>query len=454
MLDYPNHLARNFVLAHVHDPAYRFGDWYRADWGPFPYLGMDLILVSLQHLVAVKVAGKIFLSLCLLAVPLSVWWLVRTANPGNDALAFWGLLLAYGNFFLNGFINYQLGLAFCFVTITLWLRYLDRASLRRWLLVLAAATATYFAHLVAFILAGFVIFVYTLAEKRRWRAQLLASAPFVPGVVIYVLSGIARQSSYAGELYFRDWWPEKFFDGLGAYTHGYSGTLDTIVLWATLAAIILAFVRNPAFRLRRSWVVVFVAILALYCALPDEIGESWDIDIRVIPVVFVVLLLVAQVGRRHRILGAIGLLLVLARLGDTAYNFSAKQPELARLDAVIQSIPRDSTVLPLINEHDEEDFLERPWVHFWAYAVIERGTRAPYLFDLPGQTTLRIVPRAYIPARPLADNEIDFDRVRRDYDFVWLYDLPQYAPELAARGQVSHRTGDLTLYRMPSAQRP
>lgn len=447
LLDYPNHLARTFVLAHLHDPAYRFADWYRADWGPFPYLGMDLTLVTLQRFLPVMVAGKVFLSLCLLAVPLSVWWLVRTANPGNPALALWGLLLSYNGFFLTGFLNSQLGLAVCFVTITLWIRYLRRPTVPGWLLVLVAATSAYFTHLIAFALAGFVIFVYTLAERRRLRDQLLASLPFVPGVLIYLLSGIRHQGGYSGELYFRDW-PEKFWDGLGAYRHGYSATLDSVILWATLAALVMAFVRNPEFRLRRSWAIVFLAGIALYTALPDEIGESWDIDVRVIPVAFVLLLLVAQLGRRQRLVGAIALMLFIARVDDVARNFAAKQSELGQLAAAIHSLPRDTTLLPLVNEHDDEDALERPYVHFWAYAVIERGARAPYLFDLPGQTTLRIVPKAYIPARPLADDKPDFNLIRRDYDYVWVYDMPDYDAPLLERGEAMRTAGNFVLYRM------
>jgi hypothetical protein len=448
LLDYPNQLARTFILSHLHDPAYHFADWYRADWGPFPYLGMDLTLVSLQRVLPVEVAGKVFLSLCLLAVPLSVWWLVRTANPGQGGLALWGLLLSYNLFFLEGFVNYQLGLAVCLLTITLWIRYLDRPGLRRWLLVVAAATATYFAHLMAFIFAGFVIFVYTLVEKRRLRDQLMAGIPFVPGVLMYVVTGIIHGRHYLGELYFRDW-PEKFFDGLAAYRHGYSPTLDSVVLWVTLVAVIVAFFRNPEFRLRRSWTIVLLACLALYGVLPDEVGGNWEIDTRVIPVGFVMLLLVASVGRRQqRILGAIALLLFVARLVDVTRNFSAKQPELASLAAAVRSIPRDATVLPLINEHNDEDALQRPYVHFWAYSIVERGAHAPYLFDEPGLTTVRIITRSYIPLRPLADHQPDFDLIRRDYDFVWVYDMPEYSQALADRGQVADTAGDLTLYRM------
>lgn len=74
LLDYPNHLARTFVLAHLKDPTYHFGAFYSADWGPYPYLGMDVVLVSLQKFLSAETAGKVFLSLCVITVPLSVWW--------------------------------------------------------------------------------------------------------------------------------------------------------------------------------------------------------------------------------------------------------------------------------------------------------------------------------------------------------------------------------------------
>jgi hypothetical protein len=215
LLDYPDHLARSFVLFHLNDPAFRFREFYRADWGPYPYLGMDLALIALQKILPAEIAGKVLLSICVLGVPLSVWWFVRQANPGHDSLALWGLLLPYSTFFLEGFISFQLGLACCFLTIGLWLRYLRHPSKKFWLAVLAVATATYFVHLIAFVLAGFVVAVYTAADRRPWRAMCrdlcLAGTLFLPGVLFYFLSGIGRYNGT--KLYFRGW-SEKLSDGL------------------------------------------------------------------------------------------------------------------------------------------------------------------------------------------------------------------------------------------------
>src|ERR1700693_3274528 len=69
VVDYPNHLASAFVLAHLKDATFRFSQFYAADWNAYPYLTMDVILVGLQRFMPIEVAGRVLLSLCVLAVP-------------------------------------------------------------------------------------------------------------------------------------------------------------------------------------------------------------------------------------------------------------------------------------------------------------------------------------------------------------------------------------------------
>jgi hypothetical protein len=447
LLDYPNHLARSFVLAHLNDPAFHFRGFYRAEWGPYPYLGMDLALITLQRILSVEVAGKVFLSLCVLAVPLAAWWFIRQANPGHDALALWGLLLAYNTFFIEGFLNFQLGLAFCFVTMGMWLRYLEHPTKKRWLAVLVLATATYFVHLIAFVLTGFTVLAYTTADRRRLRDVCQAGALFAPGVVLYSLSGIAP--SNGTELYFRDW-TEKYYDGLTALRHGYSPRLETLTLWVIVICVVLAWVRNSEFRVQRPWVWVFAGLLVLYCALPDEVGNSWDIDVRVVPVLFVMLLVLAKLGQRQRIVAVAVLLLFAIRTADVARNFVAKQAELSGMVQAVRALPRDARLLPLINENNDDDPLQRLYLHFWAYSIIERGAVAPYLFDLRGQTALRTTEEIYIPHRPLKD-PLDWYSVKRDYDYAWVYDFPGWTPQLMTVGKIEYAGGNLRLYRLPRA---
>src|ERR1700680_3644862 len=70
LLDYPNHLARAFVLAHLNDSQFSFQQFYRSDWGAYPYLGMDASLAVLARLLPIETAGRVYLSLCVLALPI------------------------------------------------------------------------------------------------------------------------------------------------------------------------------------------------------------------------------------------------------------------------------------------------------------------------------------------------------------------------------------------------
>lgn len=445
LLDYPNHLARTFILVHLNDPAYHFPTFYRADWGPYPYLGMDLTVVALQHFLPVMAAGKVFLSLCVLTVPAAAWWLIRQANPGNDWLAVLGLLAAYDVFFLEGFGVFQLALAFCFVTIGCWLRYLREPRTGAWLVALGFATLTYFAHLIAFGIAGFIVIVYTVAERRSIRAAARAALLFIPGVVLYLVSGIVPQKG--SEIYYRDW-DEKYSNAVDVLRHSYSVRMEMLVFWAVVACLALALVRNREVRLHRPWLYVCGALLAFYIALPDEVGESWDIDIRVIPALFVIMLLVASVGRRQRMVAVVGLCIFAVRIADLSANFVAQQRvAVAPMEAAIQALPRDVRLLPLIDEHPDDDPLFRIANHFWAYSVIERGARPVYLFDLKGQTPLRINPGIYAPPRPI-EEPLDWAAIARDYDYVWIEELFELDPQLRSIGTKVFTAGNLRLYRI------
>src|SRR5262249_31150910 len=62
LLDYPNHLARSFILQHwTENPALQH--WYRPNWQPIPDLGHDLVMAMLMPFVDLETAGRLLLAL-------------------------------------------------------------------------------------------------------------------------------------------------------------------------------------------------------------------------------------------------------------------------------------------------------------------------------------------------------------------------------------------------------
>src|SRR5476651_1998304 len=61
MVDYPNHLARMYILSRAGTPD--ANPFYQTAWALYPNLAMDLAIPQLARLVGVEVAARLFLLL-------------------------------------------------------------------------------------------------------------------------------------------------------------------------------------------------------------------------------------------------------------------------------------------------------------------------------------------------------------------------------------------------------
>jgi hypothetical protein len=445
LLDYPNHLARSFILAHLNDPAFHFSEFYRADWGAFPYLGMDASLAVLGRIFPIETAGRIFLSLCVLALPAAAWFFLSQVNPEDDATSLWSLLLACNVFFLQGFLNFDLSIAVGLLALGLWFRWLAKPSAARWIAGLGAFTVLYFAHLLGFGISGLIVAAYLAFSRRPFRDWVWSGALALPGFAFYLHS--SRVGLTANKIVFHGL--DEKLDSLRLLLHGYWPALDWISLAALAIWFLAAWWRNPKFNWNREWGAIAVFLFALFWAIPWMWGDGSDLDIRVLPFLFVAILATARVGPRAKWLAAIPLLLFAARTVSVTRHFSEVQPGLAGLARSFDAIPRDALVLPIVE--GDQDPIERPFTHFWAYGVIRRGWFSPYLMDTQGQTPMRIIYDSYTPDGfwdNCYDEVPDWKQVQSDYDYVWAYDVSRFSAALSGIGDRVYSYGPLNVYRI------
>jgi hypothetical protein len=452
LLDYPNHLARAFVLAHLNDSHFSFQQFYRADWGAYPYLGMDASLAVLGRLFPIATAGRVYLSLCILALPAAAWFFLRQAQPDAEATSLWSLLIAYNVFFLEGFLNFDLSIAVGLLALGLWLRWLARPGTGRWMATLIAFTALYFTHLLGFAIAGLIVVAYLALSRRPIRDWLWSGVLALPGVAFYLHS--SRVGLSANKIIFHGWGDK--LDSLGMILHGYWPWLDWISLAALAAWFLAAWWRNPEFRWDRKWAAIAVFFFALFWVIPWMWGqEASDLDIRVLPFLFVAILTTARVGRRAKTLAVIPILLFAARTVSVTRHFKETQPALAALARSFETVPRGALVLPIVE--GDEDPIERPFTHFWAYGVIRRGWFSPYLMDAPGETPMRIIYESYTPDgfwNLVYAEAPDWQQVQNDYEYVWAYDVPRFSAALATIGERIYTSGALEVYRIRKSAHP
>jgi hypothetical protein len=458
LLDYPNHLARAFVLAHLNDPQYQFAQFFRADWGLYPYIGMDALLVFLQRFASIETSGRIFLSLCVIALPMSILWFLRRVNPGHDGLAFFSLFLTYDLFLLQGFLNFKLSVAACFFIVGLWVWYSERPSLWRWILLLFCVTATYFIHLIGFALTGFLIFFYLIfsdAElKAKFKSFVQLALLFLPGAVLFLISRPGLGARH--EMEFRPL-PDKIMSAFVVPIHGFSAGFDNLFILLLIVCVFVACWENPNFKWNGAWPLVLPALFATYWLLPQSWGQTFDIDIRFLPPLLLVLLATASVGSRQKYLTWMALLLFTLRLFNVSQTFRDDQKLLAGMSESFSVMRPGAKILPIVESGEDEDQLLRPYAHYWAYAVIQRGAFSPYLFDIQGQTPLRMTADPYAPD-DFWDLEYkdppEWADVREDYDYVWAYKVPRFSTQLKNLGDLVYQSGDLSVYQVRKSTTP
>ena len=439
LVDYPNHLASAFVLAHLKDPAFTFSRFYASDWNTYPYLTMDAILVGLERFMSIDLAGRLLLSLSVLAVPAAAWFFIRRANPGQECLAFWALITAHNlYFFLWGFTNLQLSLALCLLVLGVWLRCLERPLIATWCLLLVLTTGLYFTHLMGFGVAGFVMTFYAAFARRRFREILFSWALFIPGTLFFLHSMTHVSSGWR-------WTFDLSRKGMGLLmaTAGISPLIDFLTVTLLAVSLGLAAFNNPGFKWNRPWLGVAVGLFALYLVFPYGYGAGIFADRRLMPFLFVLTLSSFRVGRRGRILAAIAILVFFLRAGEVKRRFIDEQRESAKLAQSFSVIPAGARVVPLVEPG-------RRLGYFWAYGVIRRGWFSPCLFHDPGVQPFRIKADAYAPCGPdfLSMGSLDWNRIQHESGYVWEYDAPEALPALSAMGRVIFEDGNLRVFRL------
>ncbi|MBZ5552052.1 MAG: hypothetical protein LAO21_04980 [Acidobacteriia bacterium] len=446
LLDYPNHLAQSFVLTHLDDPSFHFSEFYGQEWHFYPYLTMNAFLMGMQHLIPLEWAGRIFLSLCLLAMPLCVWFYLRQANPGNDSLSLWALLLSYNVFFLYGYLNFYLSVALCFLALGLWIRFLNHQSLLRWLIALAAIIGVYATHLFSFGILGLVITAHLLWKRSPIRRLVYSWLLFLPGILFYLTLPLGVAPTH--EIAF-DGFGDKI-DWLTGFMRGYSPWVGWVTLFGLLSCALLAWWRNSDFRWNREWAVAGGVLFILFWILPVGFGEAWDIYPRVLPFLFVVFLSLCHVGKRARWLALVALALFFVRMENITEHFLGERARLAVLAQSFDIIPKDARVLPIIDgAHDGP--VRRTYYHFWAYGAIRRGWLLPNLLSVPGMAALRLKSGVY---RPELSWDLDYslppdwNKVHEKYEYVWAYNVSDSWPDLPRIGRVIFQKEDLKLYRL------
>ena len=398
LVDYPNHLARMWILAQ-NGGLPELASNYAVDWRVLPDLAMDLIVPPLAQLMPLEVAGRIFIALTMLSLVAGTMTLFRALN---DRLSFWplgALLFVYNAALFWGFLNCLFGTGMFLLAFSGWIASRRWGAAPRVALFAVVACMLFLLHLFAFCLYALAVGAYELGQSlsarklslARFLSMSAASLQFIPGGVLWIASLPKSGPSYIeyGTL------SAKVYAVQAPFTFGPEAiAFDKLVLIFSLAFAGIAIVTR-AIKLAPDMRLPVAAMVLAAAAMPTWMNGSWLADIRLpVALPFVLIASTRLDPSRLRTIGwfaAIAVVLLAVRVWavtedwrDSDRRFSEFRTASrvitpgARL-LIVDDTPKGGRafdgVPAAVAERWDETFTHMP-----ALAVIDRSAFIPYLF--------------------------------------------------------------------------
>ncbi len=421
LLDYPDHLARAWLLAgNVADPI--LSRIYVPHWAIIPNLATDVIWPPLMWIFPVHVAGRIVVGLMLL---LPVAGCLAYSRAVFGVRAWWPLasvLVAYQASLLFGFLNFVISTGVALLLAAAWIAWRDRYPARTVPLVGLGIVALFFCHLMGLIFCFTLIGGHELdrAAQARFRpavllrrAVVLLSVMVVPAV-LYALSNLQSVSNDTRFLPPAD----KALQLLTPFLN-YDFALDvaTAIIVVGLLVLLLALRRA---RMTLGSAVALVLLLALYLVSPFEFKGTASLDTRfAVMLGFMLFAGILPDRLPHRAAALAGgclAALFAVRMAVVASAWHGHAADVAGLRRVTAGLmPGDRVYITSVTPAEAPSYWNsghpsrhlssgiRLDYHIVALVLIEHKAFWPYLFAEPSQQPITLTPFYQALAEQAAD---------------------------------------------------
>ena len=475
MTDYPNHLARMYLLATIGTPDEN--PYYIVTWKLYPNLAMDLLVPAMARYIDVAAATKAFLVLSQILVVSGAVALEMTIKRRHQFAGFAAVAVLYSMPFALGFLNFEFGTGMALWGIASWFALENRSLYTRLVCHSVFVFSIFVAHLFALGVYGATIGFYELwrIRSRKFDAKktvLILTVLIIPTVI---LLGYTVQSDMPIGNGRAEWGPlYKPLLILSAWS-GYGFGLSVFNGVAVFVLLYLLFgFRYLSLMPQGKWIAG--GFLILIVALPYRLLGGIYVESRIlIPAILIMPAFLVLSPTRQMIgflpplvLGVIALL----NAGYVATIWLAYRADYSALKSSFALIERGAFVLIGHAPDPPTDFTELPIFHAPVLAIYYAKAFVPSLFTIPGRV-LRVRPEikrleitdgglyepvqfsvlAAIPkARDLAGIPPHLRCWMNDYDYLYLLGphAPNLMPDRLAALAVDKK---FTLYRIKKPSR-
>ena len=394
--DYPNHLARMFILAqHAHNEF--LSHFYNIVWAPIPNLIMDLVVPPLVPLVGVYTAGRIFIAATLLLLLLGPMVVHRAIYRSWSAWPLVGGLFVYNGFLFVGLMNYLFGVGVAVFGLAAWIALAERSIALKILVSFVFCAILYVCHAAALAIYGIGIASFEawrlLNNRQRglnkplrlsavFTSGIAVCAPFLPFLYIVLHSptwGLAQQSL---------WESQGKLGAIETFLSVYSDYADIPFLVLIVAAIVIAIRRNLV-RFHSAGLIIAAALSIAFVIMPRQAFGSWMADQRFVVGIFFMSLGFISVDLRklekQNAFFAICLVAIAFRVVDVAVNWAALSQPMMELKGAMHSLEPGSHLFVTQVDNLPSGTIDDALSHAPNLAVIERSALVSRLFTVEGK---------------------------------------------------------------------
>jgi hypothetical protein len=401
MIDYHNHLARCYILAHYHSTPI-FHERYSVVPTPSPELAMDLVVVPLLRILPLLVAGKVFLALTVVLFVLGSSAVGKAVAGKPNWLALVCALTFYNYQSFFGFVDFMFGIGVFLCTFALWLRWRNHMTAWRFAACGCLAIAAYLSHLSSIIFLGIACLVYTaddFSQDRRWKPVFLKLAWFAfPLPLLWLFLHAKGHPEPLRWVSFESLWDRilLFRSPFDSYSGILNRALDVIFPLCVIALMIGAK-RHPLFR-------VSMIFLAGVFMTPSIVMHVYHVPERWVIPMWLCLMLSLQ-PRRGKVQQVAFVVLfgaMMVRMADTTRYWLSASEECGQMLAIGQALPQGASVFviqpaPLTSfETNKEHLLQNELLFTHAINLWSASRQADLstLYAIEGQQMLVFRERA------------------------------------------------------------
>jgi hypothetical protein len=381
--DLPFHTATLRAVHSYSDPTFGFSKDFFLNLFHTQYALYYVVGSAVAYLLGVTGATVALMSAYLGGTVLALRALLAAIGK-DERLCLFVLPLLVNVMFLYGLLPFVCGIPLMLLALAAAVKYLERPSRDRGLLLGALAVALFYAHVVPYALFGIgYAALFPWRWPQRWLAAVWPVAPSLLAVVGWVaLSPQGKESAGALDAALQH---TPFVDEMSRLpywsTDVFRDTTDEFHVIALAAVVLLAIGLSQgepdrAKPAARGLVLVPIACLILYFTTGESLGDVWLFSQRfpVPGMISVVPMLRMPRGAWGVVVSALALAVGASSIANACEHFIRfEREEVGDFDGAIEQMAPRSHVAALIYDKSSVIVNGVPFLHFGSYYQAQKG---------------------------------------------------------------------------------